>query len=81
MVIVMVLPWLVGAAVRAGHAVAFAGPLRHAGFPITRGCRVILVLFLYVEGWAYGDLVHKHNDFAFAAAADDACGALHPSPT
>ena len=26
-----------------GQAVAFAGPLRHAGYPITSGCRIILV--------------------------------------
>ena len=37
-----------------GHAVLFAGPLRHAGFPIHRGVRNILVLFLYVEGFHYG---------------------------
>ncbi|RHY27837.1 hypothetical protein DYB32_007726 [Aphanomyces invadans] len=59
-----------------GHAVAFAGPLRHGGasvdshaclcrkphdvmswvgHAITSGCRLILVLFLYVDGFAYGD--------------------------
>ena len=43
-----------------GHAVAFAGPLRHAGYPITDGCRMILVLFLYVEGFPYGGLVATH---------------------
>ena len=32
----------------AGQAVAFAGPMRHAGFPITSGTRVILVVFMYV---------------------------------
>ena len=45
-----------------GHAVAFAGPLRHAGYPITRGTRIILVLFCYVEGFAYGDLVSAHQE-------------------
>ena len=29
-----------------GHAVAFAGPLRHAGYPISAGTRFILVLFM-----------------------------------
>ena len=37
-----------------GQAVAFAGPLKHAGFPTTKGVRVILVLFLYVEDYHYG---------------------------
>jgi hypothetical protein len=41
----------------AGEAVAFAGPLRHAGYPITAGTRVILVLFLYVDGFSYGSLL------------------------
>eukprot|EP01046_Picozoa_sp_COSAG06_P059741 COSAG06_NODE_12461_length_1378_cov_3.037529_2_plen_117_part_00 len=43
-----------------GHACAFAGPLRHAGYPITRGTRFILVLFCYVEGFAYGELVNDY---------------------
>jgi hypothetical protein len=37
-----------------GQAVAFAGPLKHAGYPITAGVRMILVLFLYVEDFHYG---------------------------
>ena len=37
-----------------GQAVMFAGPLKHAGYPITAGIRNILVLFLYVEGFHYG---------------------------
>lgn len=40
-----------------GQAVAFAGPLRHAGHPITGGTRMILVLFMYVEGFNYGKLL------------------------
>ena len=40
-----------------GHAVLFAGPLRHAGYPVTKGVRHILVLFLYVEGFHYGPLL------------------------
>ena len=43
-----------------GHAVAFAGPLRHAGFPVTRGVRVILVLFLYVDGFSYGGCLREY---------------------
>ena len=43
-----------------GCACAFAGPLRHAGYPITRGTRYILVLFCYVEGFPYGDLVNNY---------------------
>jgi len=43
-----------------GHAVAFAGPLRHAGYPVTKGCRIILVLFLYVDGFSYGDCLKDH---------------------
>jgi hypothetical protein len=43
-----------------GHAVAFAGPLRHAGYPVTRGCRVILVLFLYVDGYQYGGFLNEY---------------------
>ncbi len=42
---------------RRGCGVAFAGPLRHGGAPVTAGVRVILVLFLYVEGFAYGHLL------------------------
>jgi tetratricopeptide (TPR) repeat protein len=37
-----------------GCATIFAGPLRHGGSPITKGVRMILVLFLYIEGFAYG---------------------------
>lgn len=37
-----------------GQAVMFAGPLKHAGYPISQGIRNILVLFLYVEGFHYG---------------------------
>lgn len=40
-----------------GRAVAFAGPLKHAGYPITKGTRHILVLFLYVEGFHYGPML------------------------
>ena len=36
---------------------AFMGPLKHGGAPITRGCRMILVLFLYVDGFRYGALL------------------------
>lgn len=61
-----------------GHAVAFAGPLRHAGFPVTRGTRIILVLFLYAEGFSYGDLLadyqmsHGYNAARSLARAPDA---------
>jgi hypothetical protein len=50
----------------AGHACAFAGPLRHAGYPITRGTRVILVLFCYVEGFPYGRLVRAYEGATMA---------------
>lgn len=43
-----------------GCACAFAGPLRHAGYPITRGTRYILVLFCYVEDFPYGELVNDY---------------------
>jgi hypothetical protein len=43
-----------------GHAVAFAGPLRHAGYPVTSGCRIILVLFLYAQDYAYGPLLEEY---------------------
>ncbi|KAI2505577.1 hypothetical protein MHU86_8819 [Fragilaria crotonensis] len=43
-----------------GHAVAFAGPLRHAGYPVTSGCRIILVLFLYAHEFAYGPLLEDY---------------------
>jgi hypothetical protein len=42
-----------------GQAVAFAGPLKHAGYPITAGVRMILVLFLYVEDFHYGPYLTK----------------------
>eukprot|EP01038_Epipyxis_sp_PR26KG_P012702 gene12702-17034_t len=42
-----------------GCAVVFAGPLKHAGFPIIDGIRHILVLFLYVEDFHYGPLLNK----------------------
>jgi len=42
-----------------GQAVAFAGPLKHAGYPTTKGVRVILVLFLYVEGYHYGPYLNQ----------------------
>lgn len=44
-----------------GQAVMFAGPLKHAGFPITSGIRNILVLFLYVEGFHYGPLLREYT--------------------
>ena len=34
-----------------GGFTAFPGCLIHAGAPITRGTRYILVLFVYAEGW------------------------------
>ena len=40
-----------------GCAFAFAGPLRHGGHPISHGVRIILVLFLYIENYAYGPLL------------------------
>ena len=43
-----------------GQAVAFAGPLRHAGYPVTKGCRIILVLFLYIEDYAYGHFLDEY---------------------
>ncbi len=43
-----------------GCACAFAGPLRHAGYPITRGTRYILVLFCYVDNFPYGELVNDY---------------------
>ena len=42
-----------------GHAIAFMGPLRHAGYPITSGTRTILVLFMYVHGFDYGRFLGK----------------------
>jgi hypothetical protein len=39
----------------------FAGPLKHAGYPITSGIRNILVLFLYVEGFHYGPLLRDYT--------------------
>eukprot|EP00041_Stephanoeca_diplocostata_P031585 m.986613 g.986613 ORF g.986613 m.986613 type:complete len:558 (-) comp23990_c0_seq10:3517-5190(-) len=44
-----------------GEAVLFAGPLRHAGYPIVSGTRVILVLFLYVHDFPYGDYIHAYE--------------------
>jgi hypothetical protein len=55
-------PTHTGAVINAdrGQAVAFAGPLRHAGYPVTKGCRIILVLFLYAEDFAYGKFLKAH---------------------
>ena len=44
-----------------GQAVMFAGPLKHAGFPISRGVRNILVLFLYVENFHYGPYLRTYS--------------------
>ena len=41
-----------------GIPIAFAGPLRHGGAPIISGVRVILVLFLYVDQFGYGDFLN-----------------------
>ena len=38
----------------------FAGPLKHAGFPISKGVRNILVLFLYVENFHYGPYLRSY---------------------
>ena len=35
-----------------GHFTAFAGSLTHAGAPITKGKRYILVLFCYATNWS-----------------------------
>ena len=43
-----------------GCCTAFAGPMRHAGFPITKGVRMILVLFLYIEDFHYGPRVKQY---------------------
>ena len=43
-----------------GEAICFAGPLRHGGEEITSGTRLILVLFLYVEDFAYGGLLDRY---------------------
>ena len=51
--------WVVDADL--GRAVAFAGPLRHAGYPITAGVRIILVLFLYVDGFPYGQHLSAYS--------------------
>ena len=45
-----------------GHATAFAGPCRHAGYPITKGTRYILVLFLYVHEFQYGVLLERARE-------------------
>ena len=45
-----------------GCATIFAGPLRHGGAPITKGVRMILVLFLYIEGFAYGKFLSKAKE-------------------
>lgn len=45
-----------------GCVTAFAGPLRHAGYPISRGTRVILVLFCYVEGFGYGKYIKEYQE-------------------
>eukprot|EP00511_Aplanochytrium_stocchinoi_P007097 CAMPEP_0204837128 /NCGR_PEP_ID=MMETSP1346-20131115/27232_1 /ASSEMBLY_ACC=CAM_ASM_000771 /TAXON_ID=215587 /ORGANISM="Aplanochytrium stocchinoi, Strain GSBS06" /LENGTH=484 /DNA_ID=CAMNT_0051972411 /DNA_START=133 /DNA_END=1587 /DNA_ORIENTATION=+ len=42
-----------------GEAVAFAGPLRHGGHPVVKGVRTILVLFLYVNDFTYGEYLQK----------------------
>jgi hypothetical protein len=41
----------------AGEAMLFAGPLRHGGAEVLRGVRTVLVLFLYVQDFAYGALL------------------------
>jgi hypothetical protein len=56
-----------------GQAVAFAGPLKHAGYPTTQGTRMILVLFLYVEGYHYGPYLTR-------AAAQCCCEAEADAP-
>jgi hypothetical protein len=49
--------------VTAGQVVVFAGPLRHGGFPISKGTRYILVLFMYAESYPYQQyLVDKENN-------------------
>ena len=51
----------------AGHAIVFPGRLEHAGRPISRGRRYVIVLFLGYDanrsgreaGWLMGDLDNK----------------------
>ena len=40
---------------------AFAGPLRHGGHPIIGGTRYILVLFMYIENFAYHSFLSSCN--------------------
>ena len=54
-----------------GQVTMFAGPLRHAGFPISKGRRVILVLFLYVEDFEYGLLLNKYGAKRQLRAGED----------
>jgi hypothetical protein len=59
-----------------GRVCAFAGPMRHAGYPITSGVRMILVLFTYVEGFHYGPYVSEYTESILAAGGGCAgsCG-------
>ncbi|OQR95184.1 hypothetical protein ACHHYP_00249 [Achlya hypogyna] len=57
-----------------GQAVAFAGPLRHAGYPISKGTRMILVLFLYVHEFAYGKYLENYVGGGVAAAGTTPSG-------
>ena len=43
-----------------GCCTVFAGPMRHAGYPITKGTRWIAVLFCYVEGFRYGKYLNDN---------------------
>ena len=65
-----------------GQAVLFAGPLRHAGFPIHRGIRNILVLFLYVEGFHYGPYLRGsalQGSSSDVMGGDEECRECHGS--
>lgn len=61
-----------------GQAVLFAGPLRHAGYPIVRGTRVILVLFLYVHDFPYGDYIHAYEHAHMHDICNASSGAALP---
>jgi len=54
-----------------GHVVAFAGPLRHGGFPVLSGTRYILVLFMYAEDFAYHEYLQQQQESRERSAASN----------
>ena len=58
---------------------AFAGPLRHGGFPISKGTRYILVLFMYADAFPYQKYLQQSPEACMASDISARKSGVHNS--